>query len=202
MMQMKIPCLLMRGGSSKGLYFHARDLPQDTAQRDRVLIAAMGADQRQIDGVGGAHPLTSKVAIVSVADEEAADVDYLFAQVVVGQGRVDTTPNCGNMLAAVGPFAIEEGLVQPQGRTTRVRVRMLNTGNLCELEVQTPDGRVSYAGDARIDGVPGTSAPIVCNYLDVAGSVCGSLLPTGNLIDRIDGVDVTAVDNGMPVVVQ
>jgi len=190
----------MRGGSSRGLYFLAADLPADEAERDRILVAAMGADKRQIDGVGGAHPLTSKVAIVSPATEDEADVNYLFAQVVVGEGRVDTTPNCGNMLAAVGPFAIETGLVPAEDGETAVRVRMLNTGNLCELLVRTPGRRVEYQGDARIDGVPGTAAPIVCNYLDVAGSVCGSLLPTGRRIDVVDGIDVTCIDNGMPVV--
>ncbi|MGD8339857.1 MAG: 4-oxalomesaconate tautomerase [Gammaproteobacteria bacterium] len=200
-MQRAIPCYLMRGGSSKGLYFEAQALPADEAERDRILVAAMGEDRRQIDGVGGAHPLTSKVAIVSPSAEDDVDADYLFAQVVVGEGRVDTTPNCGNMLAAVGPFAIETGMIQAGGEETRVRVRMLNSGNLCELVVQTPDGRVSYEGDAQIDGVPGTAAPIICNYLDVAGSVCGSLLPTGRLIDVVDGVEVTAIDNGMPVVV-
>lgn len=191
----------MRGGSSKGLYFRAADLPTDDAERDRILVAAMGADKRQIDGAGGAHPLTSKVAIVSPAAEDSADVDYLFAQIVVGEGRVDTTPNCGNMLAAVGPFAIETGMVAAQDGETTVRVRMLNTGNLCELIIQTPGGRVEYQGEAKIDGVPGTAAPIVCNYLDVAGSVCGSLLPTGNRIDVVDGIEVTCIDNGMPVVV-
>jgi 4-oxalomesaconate tautomerase len=191
----------MRGGSSKGLYFLARELPADAEARDRVLVAAMGSDSRQIDGAGGAHPLTSKVAIVSPAAEATADVDYLFAQIVVGEGRVDTTPNCGNMLAGVGPFAIEMGLVPIQGETTTVRVRMLNSDNLCELIVQTPNGAVEYEGDARIDGVPGTAAPIVCNYLDVAGSACGSLLPTGNLIDEVDGVEISCIDNGMPVVV-
>jgi 4-oxalomesaconate tautomerase len=190
----------MRGGSSKGLYFVADDLPADEAERDRVLVAAMGSDKRQIDGAGGAHPLTSKVAIVRPSAEDAADIDYLFAQVVVGEGRVDTTPNCGNMLAAVGPFAIEMGMVSAGDRETTVRIRMLNTGNLCELIVQTPGGQVEYQGDARIDGVPGTAAPIVCNYLDVAGSVCGALLPTGNRIDVVDGIEVTCIDNGMPVV--
>lgn len=200
-MQRAIPCCLMRGGSSKGLYFRAQDLPADPAERDRILVAAMGSDKRQIDGAGGAHPLTSKVAIVSPAAEDSADVDYLFAQVVVGEGRVDTTPNCGNMLAAVGPFALESGMLAAQDGETTVRVRMLNTGNLCELVVQTPGGQVEYQGEARIDGVPGTSAPIICNYLDVAGSVCGSLLPTGNRRDTVDGVEVTCIDNGMPVVV-
>ncbi len=200
-MQTSIPSFLMRGGSSKGLYFRKADLPADPALRDRVLVAAMGADKRQIDAVGGAHPLTSKVAIVSRSEDDTADVDYLFAQVVVGEGRVDTTPNCGNMLAAVGPFAIETGLVEALGGETRVRVRMLNSNNLCELIVQTPGQRVSYEGDARIDGVPGTSAPVICNYLDVAGSICGSLLPTGNVVDEVDGVRVTCIDNGMPVVV-
>jgi 4-oxalomesaconate tautomerase len=200
-MQTAIRSFLMRGGSSKGLYFRAEDLPADVERRDRILVAAMGADARQIDGAGGAHPLTSKVAIVSLSAEPEADIDYLFAQVVVGEGRVDTTPNCGNILAGVGPFAIETGLIRVQGETTSIRVRMLNTGNLCELILQTPGGAMTYDGDARIDGVPGTSAPIVCNYLDVAGSVCGSLLPTGNVVDEVDGIRVTCIDNGMPVVV-
>jgi 4-oxalomesaconate tautomerase len=200
-MQTAIRACLMRGGSSKGLYFVSDDLPSDPQLRDRVLVAAMGEDRRQIDGVGGAHPLTSKVAIVSRSPVDGIDVDYLFAQVVVGEGRVDTTPNCGNMLAGVGPFAIERGLVEPRDGETPVTVRMLNSDNLCELLVQTPGKRVSYEGQARIDGVPGTSAPIVCNYLDVAGSVCGSLLPTGNVVDEVDGIAVTCIDNGMPVVV-
>ena len=191
----------MRGGSSKGLYFRAEDLPSDPAVRDRVLVAAMGSDARQIDGAGGAHPLTSKVAIVSRSASADADVDYLFVQVVVGEGRVDTTPNCGNMLAGVGPFAIETGLVPADDGETAVRVRMVNSGNLCELLVQTPDGVVTYDGDAQIDGVPGTSAPIVCNYLDVAGSATGSLLPTGQVLDVVDGIEITCIDNGMPVVV-
>ncbi len=200
-MQTQIRAFLMRGGSSKGLYFRAEDLPADAAVRDRVLVAAMGSDPRQIDGAGGAHPLTSKVAVVSRSESPDADVDYLFVQVVVGEGRVDTTPNCGNMLAGVGPFAIETGLVPASDGETAVRVRMLNSDNLCELRVQTPGGIVSYDGDAQIDGVPGTSAPIVCNYLDVAGSATGSLLPTGSVRDVVDGIEITCIDNGMPVVV-
>jgi 4-oxalomesaconate tautomerase len=191
----------MRGGSSKGLYFLSDVLPKDEALRDRVLVAVMGADARQIDGVGGAHPLTSKVAIVSPSSTSEADVDYLFVQVVVGEGRVDTTPNCGNMLAGVAPFAIEMGLVPARDGETPVRVRMLNSDNLCELRVRTPNRVVTYEGDAHIDGVPGTSAPIVCNYLDVAGSATGALLPTGNVRDEVDDVEVTCIDNGMPVVV-
>lgn len=191
----------MRGGSSKGLYFRKEDLPSDEALRDRVLVAAMGTDSRQIDGAGGAHPLTSKVAIVSRSESSDADVDYLFVQVVVGEGRVDTTPNCGNMLAGVGPFAIETGLVAARDGVTPVRIRMINSDNLCELLIETPGGRVNYDGDAHIDGVPGTAAPIVCNYLDVAGSATGSLLPTGNALDIVDGIEVTCIDNGMPVVV-
>jgi len=200
-MQTPISCSLMRGGSSKGLYFLADELPRDEPTRDAVLVSAMGTDARQIDGAGGAHPLSSKVAIVSKSKSDDADVDYLFAQVVVGEGRVDTTPNCGNMLAGVAPFAIENGLVTAGDNTTIVRVRLLNSGNMCELSVRTPGKMVSYDGDARIDGVPGTSAPIVCNYLDVAGSACGSLLPTENIVDIVDGISVTCIDNGMPVVV-
>ena len=200
-MQTAISCMFMRGGSSKGLYFRADDLPADARLRDRVLVAAMGAGARQIDGAGGAHPLTSKVAIVGPSRADDADIDYLFAQVVVGESRVDTIPNCGNMLAGVGAFAIENGFVTAQEGLTRIRVRMLNSGNLCELEVATPGGEVSYDGDARIDGVTGTSAPVICNYLDVAGSACGSLLPTGKPIDEVAGISVTCIDNGMPVVV-
>ncbi|MEO8465604.1 MAG: 4-oxalomesaconate tautomerase [Gammaproteobacteria bacterium] len=200
-MQTPIRCFLMRGGSSKGLYFRKEDLPADEALRDRVIVAAMGSDARQIDGAGGAHPLTSKVAVVSKSTSPDADVDYLFVQVVVGEGRVDTTPNCGNILAGVAPFAIETGIIAARDRVTPVRVRMLNSDNLCELLIETPGKRVNYDGTARIDGVPGTAAPIVCNYLDVAGSATGSLLPTGNLRDLVDGIEVTCIDNGMPVVV-
>jgi 4-oxalomesaconate tautomerase len=191
----------IRGGSSKGVYFRKQDLPEDTEARDQVLLAALGRDERQIDGLGGGNPLTSKVGIISPSEQEDCDVDYLFAQVVVGENRVDTTPNCGNILAGVGAFAIESGMVAAQGETTTLRVNMLNSGNRCELTLQTPDGKMQYAGDARIDGVPGTSAPVICNYLDVAGSACGSLLPTGNPIDEVDGIPVTCIDNGMPVVV-
>lgn len=199
-MQTSIPCSAMRGGSSKGLFFLADDLPGDATTRDCVLVAAIGADDRQIDGMGGADPLTSKVAIVGKSSRVDADIDYLFVQVVVGEGRVDTTPNCGNMLAGTGPFAIEHGLVPVKGETTSVRVHMVNSNNLCELIIQTPRGAVQYEGDAVISGVPGTAAPIVCNYLDVAGSACGSLFPTGNNKDKVRGVEVTCVDNGMPVV--
>ena len=191
----------MRGGSSKGLYFRKEDLPADEALRDRVIVAAMGSDARQIDGAGGAHPLTSKVAVVSRSTSPDADVDYLFVQVVVGEGRVDTTPNCGNILAGVAPFAIETGIVAARDGVTPVRVRMLNSDNLCELLIETPGKRVNYDGTAKIDGVPGTAAPIVCNYLEVAGSATGSLLPTGKVRDVVDGVEITCVDNGMPVVV-
>jgi len=201
-MQTAIPYMQLRGGSSKGLYFNATDLPEDIATRDAVLLAAMGgSDPRQIDGLGGADPLTSKVAIVSRSNRPDSDVDYLFAQVVVGEGRVDTTPNCGNILTGVGPFAIEAGLVHADQTRTTVRVHMLNSGNRCKLEIVTPDGRVSYEGEARIDGVPGTSAPIFCEYLDIAGSASGNLLPTGTVKDEIDGIAVTCIDNGMPVVV-
>lgn len=196
-----IPYMQIRGGSSKGVYFRAADLPANTNERDQLLLDAMGRDARQIDGLGGANPLTSKVGIVSPSQRADADVDYLFVQVVVGENRVDVTPNCGNILAGVGAFALESGMVAIQGDTTTVRVHMLNSGNRCELTVQTPDGQVAYRGDARIDGVPGTAAPVICSYLDVAGSACGSLLPTGNVLDVIDGVPVTCIDNGMPVVV-
>jgi 4-oxalomesaconate tautomerase len=191
----------MRGGTSHGPFFRASDLPADIATRDRVLLAAMGSpDARQIDGIGGADPLTSKVGIVSPG-KDGADLEFLFAQVSLREPLVDTTPNCGNMLAAVVPFAIECGMVTPRGAVTTLRVLTRNTGTVSDIEVQTPGGRVEYSGSARIDGVPGTAAPVNIAFLDTAGSVCGTLFPTGNLVDRFDGVDVTCIDNGMPVVV-
>jgi 4-oxalomesaconate tautomerase len=196
-----IPCTLMRGGTSKGLYFHANDLPADRELRDRVLLAAMGSpDIRQIDGVGGAHPLTSKVALISKSSLPHADVDYLFLQVVVDKAEVSDSQNCGNILAGVGPWAIEQGLVAVAGETTPVRIHMVNTNSVAVAHVATPNGAVEYEGDARIDGVPGTAAPVRLEFLDIAGSSCGALLPTGNARDRVDGIEVTCIDNGMPVV--
>ncbi len=201
-MQRAIPCAVMRGGTSKGLYFLASDLPADEATRNAVLLAAMGSpDDRQIDGMGGAHPLTSKVAIVSPSSRPDADVDYLFVQVVVNKAEVSTAQNCGNILAGVAPFSIETGLVAIAGETTDVRIHMVNTGAVAVARVETPNGVVNYSGSARIDGVPGTSAPIPTDFLDIAGSSCGALLPTGNAVDEVQGVKVTCIDNGMPVVV-
>ena len=201
-MQTGIRCMLMRGGTSKGAYFLAADLPTDVATRDRILLSIMGSpDARQVDGVGGAHPLSSKVAIDSRATDGGADIDFLFAQVGVDKPMVDTTPNCGNILAGVGPFAIERGLIKPLGPQTRIRIRTLNTGTIAEALIETPGGRVRYDGAARIDGVPGTAAPIAIDFLDAEGSVCGKLLPTGRVRDRIAGVDCTLIDNGMPVIV-
>lgn len=200
-MQVAIPSMLMRGGTSKGLYFRAEDLPEDIDTRDQVLLAAMGSpDMRQIDGMGGAHPLTSKVAVVSKSDSSDSDVDYLFLQVMVDQGVVSDAQNCGNILAGVGPYAIEAGLVSVSGPTTDVRISMLNTGAKAVATVQTPNAVVEYEGNARIDGVPGTAAPVPIEFLDIAGSSCGALLPTGQVKEFIDGLEVTCIDNGMPVV--
>jgi len=192
----------MRGGTSKGGYFLKADLPADAAARDAFLLAAMGSpDPRQIDGMGGADPLTSKAAVVSRSERPGVDVDYLFLQVFVDQAIVTDAQNCGNILAGVGPFAIERGLVAPTGDETRVTIYMENTGQLAVATVQTPGGVVTYAGNAAIDGVPGTHAPIPTEFRDTAGSSCGALLPTGNPVDRIDGVACTLIDNGMPCVV-
>ena len=197
-----IPCTLMRGGTSKGLYFHGDDLPAERPLLDHVLLAAMGSpDVRQIDGVGGAHPLTSKVAVISRATRADADVDYLFLQVAVDKAEVSDSQNCGNILAGIGPWAIERGLVPVAGATTPVRIHMVNTRSMAVAHVPTPGGQVEYEGDARIDGVPGTAAAIPLEFLDVAGSSCGSLLPTGSVVDTLDGIQVTCIDNGMPVVV-
>jgi 4-oxalomesaconate tautomerase len=192
----------MRGGTSRGPFFMEEDLPAAIAERDAILLAVMGSpDLRQIDGMGGADPLTSKVGLIRRGQSSGVDLEFLFAQVSVKDARVDTTPNCGNMLAAVAPFGLETGLVRASGPVTTLRVLTRNTGTLSDIEVQTPGGRVEYAGDARIDGVPGTAAPINISFLETAGSVCGSLLPTGRIVDRFDCVDVTCIDNGMPVVV-
>lgn len=200
--QTAIPCAVIRGGTSRGVYFHRRDLPDDEALRDKVLLGVLGGpDALQIDGIGGGHPLNNKVAIISASERDDADVDYLFLQITPGEGRVDGVQNCGNILAGVGPFAIETGLVAARADRTQIRVHMVNSGNLCELTVETPDGAVSYSGDTVIDGVPGSAAPIICDFLDVAGSACGELLPTRHTLDTVDGVQMTCVDNGMPVVV-
>lgn len=200
-MLVPIPCSVIRGGTSRGLYFRADDLPQDPALRERILLAAMGSpDPRQIDGLGGAHPLTSKVAIVSRSRHAGADVDYLFLQVAVDRAEVSTSQNCGNLLAGVGPFALEEGLVPARQDITEVRIRMLNSDAIAVARITTPDGRVTYEGEARIDGVPGTAAPVMLEFLDIAGSTCGALLPTGRVSETVDGTEVTCIDNGMPVV--
>ncbi|HSR86577.1 MAG TPA: 4-oxalomesaconate tautomerase [Streptosporangiaceae bacterium] len=199
--QTGIPCAAMRGGTSKGLVFLADDLPRDQAIRDAVLLAAMGSpDVRQIDGMGGSHPLTSKVAVVSRSPTGTADIEYLFLQVWPDRAEVSDNQNCGNMLAAVGPFAIERGLVAATDPVTPVRIWMRNTQTLATASVQTPGRLVRYDGCARIDGVPGTHAPIPIVFADVAGSSCGALLPTGNVTDVIEGTQVTCIDNGMPVV--
>ncbi|UVC17122.1 4-oxalomesaconate tautomerase [Mesorhizobium onobrychidis] len=197
----RIPCALMRGGTSKGPFFLASDLPSDPAFRDQILLSVMGSGHPlQIDGIGGGNPVTSKVAIVGPASIKGADVDYLFAQVRVDQQIVDISPNCGNMLAAVGPFAIEAGLVPVQGPTTLIRIHNVNTGKLIEAEVPTPNGSVSYLGDAAIDGVPGSAAPIALTFMDAAGARTGQLFPTGKPNEVIDGVSVTCIDCAMPMI--
>jgi 4-oxalomesaconate tautomerase len=192
----------MRGGTSKGAFFLAADLPADPVARDALLLRVMGSpDPRQIDGIGGADPLTSKVAILSPSTRPDADVDYLFLQIFVDQPLVSAAQGCGNILAAVGPAAIERGLVAVTGDVTPVRIHMLNTGEVARADIHTPAGRVCYAGAVAIDGVPGTAAGIPLLFQNIAGSMCGSLLPTGQARDVIDGVDCTLIDNGMPIVV-
>lgn len=201
MRQQRVPCLLMRGGTSKGAYFLADDLPVEAAARDRLLLVAMGSpDARQIDGLGGGDSLTSKVAIIKRSQRPGVDVDYLFAQVAVDQPKVDYGQNCGNILAGVGPFAIERGLVAVHSDQTCVRIFMENTGQTATATVQTPGGQVRYDGEVRIDGVPGSAAAVIIEFDDIAGASCGALLPTGNVRDRIDDVWVTCIDNGMPTV--
>ncbi|MGE6320796.1 4-oxalomesaconate tautomerase [Pseudomonas oryzihabitans] len=198
----RIPCVLMRGGTSKGPFFHASDLPSDPAARDEMLIDLMGAGHElEIDGIGGGSPQTSKVAIISPSSHPDADVDYLFVQVMVAERRVDTAPNCGNMLCAVGPFAVEQGLVAAEDGKTLVRIRNLNTNSFVDSLVHTPGGLVRYEGDTAIDGVPGTAAPVQLTFLDAVGSKTGTLFPTGQATDVFDGVPVTCIDMAMPMMV-
>lgn len=197
-----IECMLMRGGTSKGAYFLADDLPADPDARNALLLRIMGSpDPRQIDGIGGADPLTSKVAVIRRSTRVDCDVDYLFLQVFVDQALVSDSQNCGNILAGVGAFAIERGLVSAQEGETRVRIFMENTGQTAIARVRTRNGRPVYDGEARIDGVPNPSAPVYLAFTDVAGSSCGALLPTGSALTRINGIDCTLIDNGMPVVI-
>ena len=197
-----VPCVLMRAGTSRGPFFLREWLPEGDEARDQALIGAIGAsDPLQLDGVGGGSTLNSKVAIVSRSTQPDCDLDYLFAQVGVGHRSVDTRPNCGNMLSGVAPFAIEQGLVKAQPGTTSVRVYNVNTGSRIDVTVRTPGGRVTYDGDARIDGVAGTSAPILLNFLDAWGAVTGQVFPTGRRIDIIDGIEVTCIDAGMPLMI-
>ena len=197
-----VRCMWMRGGTSKGGYFLADDLPSDSAARDEFLLGVMGSpDPRQIDGMGGADPLTSKVAVVSKSSRDGVDVDYLFLQVFVDKPTVTDAQNCGNILAGVGPFALERGLVAAAEGETPITIYMENTGQIAVARVATPGGVVSYDGDARIDGVPGSASAVPITFRDTAGSSCGALLPTGNLVDVVDGVELTCIDNGMPTVV-
>jgi 4-oxalomesaconate tautomerase len=194
--------MVMRGGTSKGAYFLAADLPADEAQRDELLLAVMGSpDPRQIDGIGGAHPLTSKVAVIRPSEQAGIDVDYLFLQVQVDAPVVSAEQPCGNILAGVGPFAIERGLVPAKETVTPVTIRMVNTGAVATEHVPTPGGEVCYDGDTAIDGVPGTAAALVIDFRDTAGSVAPSLLPTGHIVDDVDGIELTLIDNGMPVAI-
>lgn len=197
-----LPCVLMRAGTSRGPFFLREWLPADDETRDQVLIGAIGAsDPLQLDGVGGGSTLNSKVAIVSRSTQPDCDLDYLFAQVGVGQRSVDTRPNCGNMLSGVLPFALEQGLIAATEGTTTARIFNVNTRSRIEVTVQTPGRRITYEGDARIDGVAGTAVPIHLNFLDAWGAVTGSVFPTGRRIDTIDGVEVTCIDAAMPLMI-
>ncbi|MGH8915449.1 MAG: 4-oxalomesaconate tautomerase [Acidimicrobiia bacterium] len=197
-----IRCMLMRGGTSKGAFFVADDLPSTDGERDDLLLRVMGSpDPRQIDGVGGAHPLTTKVAVVAPSDRDDIDLEYLFLQVSVDRPEVTDRQNCGNMLAAVGPFAMERGLIEPADGRASVRILMRNTGGIAVASFPVEDGVPVYAGDTEIAGVPGAAAEILIEFEDIAGSSTGALLPTGRVADQVEGIEVTMIDNGMPVVV-
>ncbi|MGI9373584.1 MAG: 4-oxalomesaconate tautomerase [Hyphomicrobiales bacterium] len=200
MTQTPIPCVFMRGGTSRGPYFNRADLPDDRSKLAEVLIAAVGAGHPlNIDGIGGGAAVTTKVAMLSPSEKEDVDVDYFFAQVSVEEREVDFSPTCGNILAGVGPAALEMGIVEPTGNKTEVRIHSVNTGADVTAVVETPNGAVKYEGDARIDGVPGTAAPITLNFKNVAGSRTGAMFPTQSPLETIQGVDVTLIDVAMPM---
>lgn len=202
MAQTGIPYLFLRGGTSRGPYFRREDLPADNDRLAQVLISVVGAGHPQnIDGIGGGVAVTTKVAMLSPSSEPDVDVDYFFGQVAVTEHLVDFKPTCGNIMIGVGPAAIEMGIVTPTAPRTRVRIRAVNTGALVEALVDTPDGRVNYEGDVAIDGVPGTAAPVMVNFLDVVGTTCGSMLPTGQTREMIDGIPVTLIDVAMPMMI-
>lgn len=202
MRQTAIPYMQLRGGSSKGVYLKDSDLPSDPAVREAVLKWVMGAhgDARQIDGLGGANPLTSKIAVVSPSVREGCDIDFQFIQAMVGEDRLDDSPNCGNILSGVGAFALESGMISVNGNLAEIRVFMTNSQKRCDLVFGVEKGLPVYEGDAEINGVLGSAAPVMCQYYDLAGSLCGGLLPTGTICDEFDGFSVTCIDNGMPVV--
>ena len=193
----------MRGGTSKGIFFHSSDLPRDVLLRDKVLKWVMGAygDPRQIDGLGGGHVLTSKIAIIEKSSTHDCDLNFTFIQAIVGDERLDETPNCGNILSAVGPYGLETDLLKVDGNEANVRIFMTNSGKFCSQHFFIRNGKPIYNGDTKIDGVFGTGSPILCQYEKIAGSICGKLFPTGSPRDRVDGVNVSCIDNGMPVVV-
>ena len=199
-MQTSIPATFMRGGTSRGLYFKKSDLPVDRALWDNIFLSAFGSpDPRQIDGVGGTTSVTSKVCIISPSEREDSDVDYFFAQVSVTEAKVDYGPTCGNMLAGVGPFAIETGMVTPEHDETSVRIYQVNTNGLVEAVVPTPQGQVEFEGDLAIDGVPGTGSPILLNFMQTIGSHTGMLFPSEKQSEVIQGVETTLIDAAMPV---
>ncbi len=202
MSQISIPCMLMRGGTSKGPYFHLADLPRDRKALEKVLLAVMGSpDERQTDGLGGAAWLTSKTMMVGPSSRPGVDLEYLFGQVLIDEARVDFEPNCGNLTAAIGPFAIESGLVATDEPVTKLRLLNLNTNAIIEVVVQTPGGQITYEGSTAIDGVPGVSAPIELFFTELVGTQTGRLLPTGNAIDVFENVEVSCVDAAIPMVI-
>lgn len=201
-MQAAIPAIFMRGGTSRGLYFNRDDLPGDRALWDAIFLKAFGSpDPRQVDGVGGTTSVTSKTCVISPSARDDCDVDYFFAQLSVTEPKVDYGPTCGNMLAGVGPYAIETGMIPAADGETRVRIHQVNTGGIVEAVIQTPGGHVEYEGDTAIDGVPGTAAPVLLNFMNVVGSRTGKLFPSGERKEVIDGIEVTLIDASMPCMI-
>ena len=199
--QISIPTVYMRGGTSKGLLFNKKYLPTDQTKLTNYLLAAMGSpDTRQINGMGGATSVTNKVCIISKSEVANVDIDYFFAQVLVDEAKVDYGPTCGNMLSAVGPFAIEQGLIEANEASTKIVIRSVNTGSIIDATIPTPSKSVTYSGDYKIAGVPGVGSPILLKFKNIVGGTTGKLLPTGNRTAIIKGIEVTCLDVSMPIV--
>ncbi|MDH2880281.1 2-methylaconitate cis-trans isomerase PrpF family protein [Bacillus cytotoxicus] len=199
---MKIPCFVMRGGTSKGLFFLDKHLPSNKRLRNEVILKVLGAgNARGVDGMGSLDPLSNKIAIIRKSTDPGIDIDYLFLQADLKKMVLDDSVNCGNIISAVAPYAIESGVIKAESGEMTVTIRNVNTNAIVESKILTENGNVLYSGDVKIDGVPGTGAPIRLNFMNSVGSVTGKLFPTGSKMDVIEGINVSCIDVSVPLII-